>query len=409
MKAEIIAVGHEIITGNTVNTNASYIAKAMLQSGIRVLYHSSVGDYEEDICSALKQALERVDVIIFTGGLGPTKDDLTKETVTAFCQQKLKLDQKTANKIEQHFKKIGVTMPKSNYKQALFPENAEILENENGTAPGCVFMYCGKFIVLLPGPPKELIPMVENYLIPYFRKKSKDYYYTTDIRLCGIGESLVTQKIDHLLGEFENYSVAPYVNNYEVIIRITGHSQDEKEAKHLAEKVKNEVSACLEEYIIGYNDKNLEDSILELLEKHQYTIATAESCTGGMVASTLVNCSGISKYFSEGIITYSNEAKMKYLKVNKETLAQYGAVSRETAKEMAEGIKNVSGAHIGLSTTGIAGPTGGSKNKPVGLVYIGIALPDQTYVYELHLTGSRENIRKATVKRILYKLYTLLK
>lgn len=409
MKAEIIAVGNEIITGNTINTNAAYIAKAMLQVGIRVCYHSAVGDYAKDIHNALKIALERVDVVIFIGGLGPTEDDLTKETVSAFCNKELILDQETSKKIEEHFSKRKMEMPTSNYKQALFPEKAYILKNDNGTAPGCTFMYDDKYIVLLPGPPKELIPMIEHRLIPYFKNISKDHYYTIDTKLWGIGESLAAKKLAHVLGEYENYSVAPYVNNTELIIRTIAHSEDINEAIELAEKIKGEITSCLNEYVIGYNDKSIEDSILELLDKHQYTIATVESCTGGMLASSLVNCSGISKYFSEGIITYSNEAKMKYVKVSKETLDKYGAVSEQTAKEMAEGIKEVTRSHIGLSTTGIAGPTGATKDKPVGLVYIGIALPDKTHVFELHLTGSRENIRQATVRNILYRLYTLLR
>ena len=409
MRAEIIAVGNEIITGNAVNSNAAYIAKAMLQVGIRVCFHSAVGDYAKDIHNALKIALERVDMVIFIGGLGPTEDDLTKETVSTFSNKELILDKDTAEKIEEHFKKRGMEMPKSNYKQALFPEKAYILKNDNGTAPGCTFMYKNKHIVLLPEPPKELIPMVEQRLIPYFKNISNDHYCTIDTKLWGIGESLAAKKLAHLLGEYESYSVAPYVNNTELIIRTIAHSKDKNEAYQLAKKIKKEIASCLGEYIIGYNDKSLEDSILDLLDKYQYTIATVESCTGGMLASSLVSCSGISKYFSEGIITYSNAAKIKYAKVNKETLDQYGAVSKQTAKEMAEGIKSVSGAQIGLSTTGIAGPTGATKDKPVGLVYIGIALPDQTHVFELHLSGSRENIRQATVRNILYRLYTLLK
>lgn len=409
MRGEIIAVGNEIVTGNTVNSNASYIAKQIQTLGIMPKYHSAVRDNREDLYEALHNSLKRADVIFVTGGLGPTEDDLTKEVICSYLGLELVIREEIYEEIKSFFKKLGRYMPEGNKKQAAFPPEAYILENKNGTAPGCILTKESQFIVLLPGPPKEMQPMLDHYVLPYFRQQMNACYHTLDIKLFGIGESEMAEKIAHLLGEFEKVNVAPYIGNYEVIVRVTAYGQDKEEAVRTAEKIKNEVGYCLGEYIIGYNQDTLENIILELMKKHHCTFATAESCTGGLLASCLVNCSGVSEHFKEGFITYSNAAKTKHLGVSEETLKQYGAVSRQTAIEMAEGVKLRTQADIGLSATGIAGPGGGTDEKPVGLVYIGMALPDKTEVYELHLNGDRQAIREKTVKNILFQLYRSLK
>lgn len=409
MKAEIIAVGNEIVTGNTVNTNASYIAKQIQTIGITPRYHSAACDTADDIECVLRKSLERADVIFITGGLGPTEDDLTKETICHYLNKELVIREDIVENMKVYFAKLNKCMPDSNKKQAAFPLDAYLLENRNGTAPGCILEIGTQYIVLLPGPPKEMQPMLDHYVLPYFRQKLDCFYYTIDIKLFDIGESEMAERIAHLLGNFEHVNVAPYIGNNEVIVRITAYGRDEQQVTQIAQNIKNNVCSCLGEYVIGYNEDKLEDSILELIKQYNYTLATAESCTGGMLASTFVNCSGVSSYFNEGMITYSNEAKMKYAGVSKDTLERYGAVSRQTAKEMAEGIRLKAGADIGLSTTGIAGPSGGSKEKPVGLVYIGIAIQDKTYVYELHLMGDRQTVREKTVKNLLFKLYKHLK
>ncbi|MDF2877375.1 MAG: competence/damage-inducible protein [Clostridia bacterium] len=409
MKAEIIAVGNEIVTGNTVNTNASYIAKQIQTIGIMPRYHSAVCDVWQDIQEAVGIALQRAEIVFVTGGLGPTEDDLTKEAVCHYLGQELVSKQDIVMQIQDYFNKLNRYMPERNKKQAAFPKDAYILQNDYGTAPGCILKKATKHIVLLPGPPKEMRPMLDAYVLPYFKEAVTECYHTIDIKLFGIGESEMSEKIADLLGNFEDATVAPYVGNYEVVVRITSCGKDQETAVSIAEHIKKNVCECLEEYVIGYNGDTLENTVLDLLIKHGYTVATAESCTGGMLTAALVNCSGISSYLNEGIVTYSNEAKMKHVEVSEDTLKAYGAVSKETAKEMAEGIKRKAGTDIGLSTTGIAGPSGATDQKPVGLVYIGIAIKDKTYVYELHLTGDRQGIREKTVKNVLFKVYKHLK
>ncbi len=409
MKAEIIAVGNEIVTGNTVNSNASYIARQIQMLGIMPKYHTATCDTMQDIQEVLCKSLARADVVFVTGGLGPTADDLTKEAICDYLGLELVINEEISQNIQAYFKKIGRYMPESNKKQAAFPLGCYILKNENGTAPGCILTKQNQYIVLLPGPPKEMKPMLDHYALPYFKQKLNCCYHTIDIKLFGIGESEMAEKIAHLLGDFEYASVAPYIGDYEVIVRITAFGDNEKKAVEVAQKIKNSVCGCLGEYVIGYNQDTLENVVLELMKKHDYTIATAESCTGGMIASTLVNCSGISTYFKEGFITYSNEAKIKYVGVSEETLSAYGAVSKQTAREMAEGVRQRTQADIGLSATGIAGPSGAAQEKPVGLVYIGLATPDKTYVYELNLKGTRQQIRERTVKNVLFQLYRNLK
>ena len=405
MEAEIIAVGNEVIMGHTINTNASYIAKRLQEYGIGVRYHMAVGDYKKDIEEALAHALNHAEYIFIIGGLGPTQDDLTKETVCEYLNQSLVFYPEIYEGIVAYFAKTNRITPENNRKQAYFPENARILNNENGTAPGCMLTANETKIFLLPGPPSELIPLFEGEIAPYLERQLKKFCISLDIKCFGIGESHLAQVVEDLLGEFGDTQIASYVSELGVIIRICTWKTTHESARQEVEHYKNQIEARLRPYIIGYNEETLEENILKLLQSKAYTVTTAESCTGGLLAGTLVNCSGISDYFKEGMITYSNEAKIKYLGVKEETLKQFGAVSYETAKEMAEGIKQVTGAHIGLSTTGIAGPGGGSNEKPVGLVYIGIALPDDTFVYELHLQGDRKSIRLQAVQHTLYQLY----
>ncbi len=409
MKAEIIAVGNEVVTGHTVNTNGSYLAKALQKIGIMPYYQSAVRDEKEVLQDALNRAMGRTQLVLITGGLGPTDDDLTKEAVCQYLGRPLVRREDSFLKMQAYFQEKGHTMPENNNKQADFPEEAYILENKTGTAPGCILKEGEQFIVLLPGPPKEMQPMVEEGVLPYFEKLRQKGLYTLDIKLMGIGESTLAQKIAPYLGQVDQVNVATYVGDYEVIVRITAQGKTKKEAKEYAENIKNNLSSCLEPYIIGYNEDTLEENILKLLKEKHYTIATAESCTGGLLAATLINCSGVSACYEEGFVTYSNAAKHKYIGVKEETLRAYGAVSRETAKEMAEGVKKEAHSAIGLATTGIAGPDGGTPFKPVGLVYIGIALGKETYVKELRLRGTRQEVREQTVKRVLYELYKLLR
>lgn len=380
MNAEIIFVSDEIIRGYTTNTNASYVSRQLQTIGIVPDYHTGVRNDKEAIKCAVKTAINRSGCIMVTGDSGLTKDDLTKEKV---CEI------------------LGFSLD----------VQVDLLKNPYGKTAGCIVLCNKAIIVLLPESPQELEPMLNHEILPYLRQRQTQTLYseTLDIKLFGLTESEVVTHLKNLLGEFEWGSIATYVGEYEIIVRITINADEKAYAKQQIIKKKKEVESCLGSFVIGYNKDRLEEIVAKLLLNNKKTVATVESCTGGLLAGTLINCSGISEVFNEGIVTYSNTAKMKYVGVKEETLQAVGAVSQQTAKEMAEGIRKCSGADIGLSTTGIAGPGGGTAEKPVGLVYIGIATQEKTYVYELHLKGTRKEIREKTVKNILFKLYQLFK
>lgn len=411
MEAEIIAVGNEVVYGYTVNTNASYIAQSIQTLGYVPRHIVAVCDEERAIGEAVRTAMARSQVIFITGGLGPTPDDLTKEAVCHVLGEELIMIEEELLKIKAYFKKQHREMVAMNEKQAFFPKQAKILPNDCGTAPGCLLERDNHTIILLPGPPKEMKAMLNHYALPYLSKKINGVFTHLDIHCFGLGESELASRIQHLLGDHEWGSVATYVGNYEVIIRVISCGNSEKQVKAQIERAKNKIEACLEDFVIGYNDERLEKQVVKLLIDKGYTLSTVESCTGGLVAATLINCEGVSNCLKEGVITYSNEAKTNYVDVKEETLQRVGAVSEETAKEMAEGIKRRANTEIGLSTTGIAGPGGGTPEKPVGLVYIGIALPHPqgTEVFQLQLSGTRQEIREKTVKHILFQLYKKLK
>ena len=339
MNAEIIAIGNEVVKGYVINANATYIARRLEELGISVDYHSTIKDDTVAIKSAFTQAMMRSQYIVITGGLGPTKDDLTKETICDVIGMPMYIRKQLLEEIEDHFRKIKKIMPDINKKQAAFPREAYILNNAHGTAPGCVIAYQGREIILLPGPPSELCPMIENELMPYLIKKQQLYSETLDIKLFGISESEVAVLLSDLIQEYNWGSIATYVGECEIIVRIAGWHKEKKKVKEFISQNQKQVEERLEKFIIGYNKDRLEDKIVKWLLDNQQTIATVESCTGGMLAQTLVNCEGVSACFNEGIITYSNQAKMKYVGVKEETLQKVGAVSRETAQEMAEGIR----------------------------------------------------------------------
>lgn len=408
MKAEIIAVGNEVVFGHVVNTNASFLAQSLERVGILPQYHTAVCDEQQAIKEAVLTSKKRADVIILTGGLGPTKDDMTKEVVCEVLGLPLEINEEVLTQIEEYFQKTGKEMPSINKKQAAFPKEALILPNNCGTAPGCLIEVDNQIFILLPGPPKEMNAMFVESVLPYLRNKSSRYAKYLDINCFGIGESALAMRLHSLLGEYKWGSVATYIKDYTIAVRITVYGHTEEEIQLQLDKQKSQIENSLGMFIIGYNNEKIEDKVAQLLLEKHLQIATVESCTGGLVAGTLVNCGGISKCFKEGIVTYSNEAKMKYVGVKEETLRSVGAVSEETAKEMAEGIREASGADIGVSTTGIAGPDGGTKDKPVGLVYIGIATQEGTQVYRLQLNGTRQEVRQKTVHYILYYLYTKL-
>lgn len=397
MKCEILAVGTEILLGDIVNTNAQYIAKRLSEEGIFVYYQSVIGDNPDRMKKAYELAFSRSDLVITTGGLGPTKDDLTKEIAFEYFNKTSVCHKESLEHIKSYFEKTGRQMGKTNEKQAYFPEDAIILKNNNGTAPGCIIEENNKILIMLPGPPKEMKLMFEESVIPYLKKFSNEVLVSKVLRVVGVGESLAAEMIGNLIDNI-NPTVAPYAKNSEMVFRITAKANSEIEANKLIEPVENEIRNILGDNIYGEGEVTLEDVIGEMLVNRGLTISTAESCTGGMVSSRLINYPGISQSLLEGVVTYSNEAKMNRINVKKEILEKFGAVSHEVASQMAEGVAKTSGADIGISTTGVAGPGGGTAEKPVGRVYVGLYYKGKITTKELNLVGDRQKIRsKATI------------
>ena len=402
MRAEIISVGTEILLGDIVNTNTQFLAKELASIGIEVYRQEVIGDNEDRLLGILEEALKRSDMVITTGGLGPTKDDLTKETACKFFNMDLELHEKSLKQLEEYFSRMGRKIVESNYKQVYFPKEAIVLPNPNGTAPGAILEKNNKYIVILPGPPKEMKPMYLNHVRPYLIKKGDGIIESKVVRVLGIGESMAAEKLKEFIENGVNPTVAPYAKEEDVIFRITAKAEREEEALKLIEPVKNKVKEILGEDVYGEGeDTTIEKVVGDLLIKNNLKISTAESCTGGMIASRLVSISGISDAFLEGAVTYSNEAKVRTLNVKEETLKKYGAVSEETAREMTEGIAKRTGSDIAVVTTGIAGPGGGTEEKPVGLVYIGLYYKGEVFVYKNVFNGNRQEVRtKATVRAL---------
>ena len=401
MKAEILSIGTEILLGDIVNTNAQFLSKALADLGIDVYYQSVIGDNEERILKAFKDGFERADIIVTTGGLGPTQDDLTKELAAKYFDKELYLHKPTLEWIKDYLKIKDEEVLESNKKQAYIPEDSIILENKNGTAPGLIINENNKILIILPGPPKEMKAMFNDKVLEYLSDLTGYIIKSKTLRFLGIGESIIAKKVDNIIKNSKNPTVAPYAKDYEAILRITAKDKNEEICNKLIEEKCNEIKDILGEYIYGEDDDNIEGIVGKILCKKKLTISTAESCTGGMVAETLISFAGISEVFKEGVITYSNEAKIKRIGVKEETLKKYGAVSEETAKEMAEGVAKLANTNIAISTTGIAGPGGGTVDKPVGLVYIGVYLDGETMVQKFNLNGNREAIRrKATMNAL---------
>lgn len=411
MRAEIISVGTEILLGDIVNTNTQFLAKELASIGIEVYRQEVVGDNQDRLLGILEEALNRSDMVITTGGLGPTNDDLTKETACKFFNMNLELHQESLKALEEYFFKMERKITESNYKQVYFPKEAIVLQNPNGTAPGAILEKNNKYIVILPGPPREMKPMYLNHVKPYLIKKGDGIIESKVVRVLGIGESMAAEKLKKFIENGVNPTVAPYAKEEDVIFRITAKAESQKEALKLIEPVKNQIEEILGQDVYGEGEETTIEMVVgDLLIKNNLKISTAESCTGGMIASRLVSVSGISDVFLEGAVTYANEAKVRTLNVKEETLKKYGAVSEETAREMAEGMAKRTGSDIAVVTTGIAGPGGGTEEKPVGLVYIGLYYKGEVYVYKNVFNGNRQKVRtKATVtaldmvrRKILY-------
>lgn len=392
MIAEIICVGSELLLGETINTNASYISKKLSGIGIDCLYHTVVGDNFKRIKNVLKTALERADIIITTGGLGPTDDDITIEAIANYFDEELILDENSLKRIEEFFKLSKREMHSDDKKQALRPKSALRMPNPTGSAPGIIWDVSTKFskkrskiILTFPGVPSELYSMWENTAESYLKTFSKDVILTRHLKYFGIAEAALAEKVRDLM-EKENPTVAPLAGKGEARLRIAVKAKDLNKATELIETTEKEILSRTGEYFYGYNDDGLEQAVGKLLTRKKLSVSVAESCTGGLVSSRLTDVAGSSRYIKFNLVTYSNEAKVKQLGVNEKLLEKYGAVSDRVALSMAMGVRGVGGSDIGLAITGIAGPTGETQSKPVGLVYIGLCDKHLSEVYEVRIS-----------------------
>ncbi len=394
MTIEIISVGTEILLGNIVNTNAAFLAKECANLGLNQYYQTVVGDNDGRLSEVFRESISRSDFVILTGGLGPTEDDLTKETVAKVLNIPLVEDALAKTHLEEYFAYRGLTLTENNYKQALVPENSIVLQNANGTAPGMIVEKDGHAAILLPGPPSEMVPMFQNQVLPYLESKSDDVLYSITIKECGIGESILETMLLDLIDAQTNPTIATYAKISTSEVRVTAKAKTREAAIALVRPIESEILKRLGNAVYAIDgDLNLEDAVFLLLKKHQLTISTAESCTGGLIASKLVNVSGISSYFSQSYVTYSNSAKHQLLGVEEETLNNHTAVSKETAKEMVNGCAKKTGSDVAIAVTGYAGPDD-SDTEPKGLVYIAVCVNQHITVKEFHFNGNRSKIRE---------------
>lgn len=402
MTAEIICVGTELLLGNIVNTNAAFLSEKLAYLGINCYFQTVVGDNRDRLLSVINTALSRADILIFSGGLGPTEDDLTKETVAEALGKKLIRDKKAEQEIADYFALRGRIPTDNNWKQADVIEGCEILYNKNGTAPGIFVSEGEKTVILLPGPPLELKSMFTDSVMPKLQQKCGQVFYSQTVKIVGPGESSVETQILDMLDTQDNPTIAPYAKTGEVHLRVTARAKDEKEAREKTAPVVEELYRRFGNAVYTTDaDETLEMALTKLLIKKKYTMTTAESCTGGMIAARMVNAPGVSAVLKSGFITYANEAKEELLGVSHDTLEKFGAVSRETAEEMAEGAVKAAHTDAAVAVTGIAGPDGGTKEKPVGLVYIGVNVRGNVEVREYHFSGSRQKIRESVTAAAL--------
>ena len=397
MNAEIISVGTELLLGQTVNTDTTIVAKELAPIGVNLLFACTVGDNIERLRTAVKQALERSDILITTGGLGPTGDDLTKETVAEAAGVELCMHAPSMQRIEEYFRgRTDIVLTESQRKQAMLPQGCTVLQNDMGTAPGCAFQAAnGTIVIMLPGPPSELTPMLKNYAIPYLLKDSNAVIHSENVHVFGRGEAIVAEMIEDLT-EGENPTAATYAKTGEMFVRVTARAATEEQAKEMCAPVVQEICRRVGDYVYGIDTDTLENTVVQLLKKKGMRLATAESCTGGLLAKRITDIPGSSEVFEMGTVTYSNSIKTQLLDVPESLLQQYGAVSEQVACAMAQGVQKRSGSELGVGITGIAGPGGGTKEKPVGLVYIALSDGKTTWVRKMPGEGkvrSRESAR----------------
>ena len=401
MVAEILSVGTELLMGQIANTDAQYLSRRLSELGVTLYRHTTVGDNPARVKAAIAEGLSRADIVITTGGLGPTEDDLTKEMVGEFFGLPMDLHAQSLAAIEERMRRIGREMTENNRKQAYFPRGAIIMPNLQGTAPGCIVESGKKAVAVLPGPPRELIDMFERQLAPYLRERSGAHIESRFLRIFGVGESMVETKLIDLFHS-ENPTLALYCGPGEVTARISARVELSADAAGMIAPLEAEIRRRLGSAVYAEGmDASLAKAVLSLLAARNETVAFAESCTGGKLCACVIDCPGASAAVLEGSVAYANAAKRRMLGVRAETLEKFGAVSEECAREMAEGARSASGATWALSTTGVAGPSGGTAEKPVGLVYVGVAGPTGARAEKFQFRGDRDWVRTLACQNAL--------
>ncbi len=399
--AEIITIGTEMLLGALVDTNTAWLSTHLAELGVGIYRHTTVGDNRDRVVGAMKEAADRSDLVITTGGLGPTSDDLTNECLALLSGRTLVEYEEARQHVDEMFARFGREPTPSNYKQALFPEGTTLIPNPLGTAMGALLEVDGTLFATLPGVPQEMQGMFRETLAPLVRERSDGSIVSKTLWFSGVGESALAEKVQDLL-DAEDPTVAPLAGQGKVRLRVTSRAATPEEAEKKIEPVAREILSRLGDYYFGEDEETLESAVGRLLEERGATLALAESCTGGLLAKRLTDSPGSSAYFKEGLVTYSNEAKERLLGVKYDTLMEHGAVSEAVAREMAEGARKAAGTDYGLSVTGVAGPDGGTEEKPVGLVWIGVSDGEASFAEKLDLSAwrrSRDAIRERSANR----------
>ncbi|TMU87721.1 competence/damage-inducible protein A [Bacillus sp. BHET2] len=400
MNAEVIAVGSELLLGQIVNSNAQFISEQLAEMGVNVYYHTSVGDNPERLQDVIKVAEKRADLLIFTGGLGPTKDDLTKETIASSLGTTLTMDEEALESIKSYFVKVNREMTPNNEKQAHILEGSDVLKNEHGMAPGMLYKKDGKAYMLLPGPPSEMRPMFSKYgkQAIFTLLKKKEVIYSRVLRFFGIGEAQLETELEELIDNQSNPTIAPLAGDGEVTLRLTAKHESKDVAITLLDEVEEEIMKTAGEYFYGYNQDSLVEVGFNLLKEKGLSLSCAESLTGGLFQAQLASLPGASSILNGGVVCYQDEVKQKVLSVKESTLTEHTSVSEQCARELAENVRELLSSDIGMSFTGVAGP-GSHEGHPSGTVWIGMAMEGQpTKTFRLDLGGGRNGNRMRTVK-----------
>lgn len=408
MRAELIAVGTEILLGNIVNTDAQVISQGLSELGIDVFYQTVVGDNPERLERVIREARERAEIIVTTGGLGPTLDDLTKETLARVFGKKMVLHEPSLERIRAFFREIGREMTPNNEKQAWLPEDCTVFENDWGTAPGCAFEADGTHVIMLPGPPRECEPMFRQCAMRYLYRLAGGCIVSHNVRVFGLGESNMEAILHDRMEQMTNPTIAPYAKTGECFVRVTAKADTAEEAERLCRPVVDEVVSTLGDVVYGVDVDSLEAVVGKLLEEKGLTLAVAESCTGGLLSKRLTDIPGCSSYYLGGVCSYSNQVKINVLGVDGTLIARNGAVDPLVAEQMARGVARVIGSDIGVGITGIAGPGGGTPEKPVGLVYISVCYGDRAVVHTMRSSLGRDRVRVQAASTALDMVRRLL-